>query len=90
LPGQSGIRIWNPLLIRYAGYHQPDGAIVGDPAQVELTKICQHFGWQGQETPFDILPLIIQMPGQKPQWFELPTDGHDTSKCEASLLILKF
>lgn len=74
LPEQSGIRIWNPLLIRYAGYRQADGAIVGDPAQVELTEICQRIGWQGQGTPFDVLPLIIQMPGQKPQWFELPPD----------------
>ncbi|MBC7971061.1 MAG: nitric oxide synthase oxygenase [Verrucomicrobia bacterium] len=72
LPGQPGIRIWNPQLIRYAGYRQADGAIVGDPDQVELTEICQQFGWQGQGTRFDVLPLIIQMPGQKPQWFELP------------------
>ena len=71
-PGQPGIRIWNPQLIRYAGYCQTDGSIIGDPAQTELTELCQHFGWQGQGTPFDVLPLIIQMPGQKPQWFELP------------------
>ena len=75
LPGRSGIRIWNPLLIRYAGYRQPDGTIIGDPAQTELTEICQHFGWQGQGTRFDVLPLIIQMPGQKPQWFELPPEA---------------
>lgn len=72
--GQSGIRIWNPQLIRYAGYRQADGSIVGDPAQIELAEICQQFGWQGQGTPFDVLPLIIQMPGQKPQWFELPPE----------------
>ena len=72
VPGQPGIRIWNPLLIRYAGYRQAKGSIVGDPAQVELTAICQQFGWRGQGTPFDLLPLIIQMPGQPPQWFELP------------------
>ncbi|OUL29684.1 nitric oxide synthase oxygenase [Nostoc sp. RF31YmG] len=71
-PGAPGIRIWNPQLIRYAGYRQADGTIVGDPAQAELTEICQHFGWQGQGTPFDVLPLIVQMPGKKPQWFELP------------------
>lgn len=46
-PGQPGIRIWNPQLIRYAGDRQPGGTIVGDPAQAELTEICQHFGWQG-------------------------------------------
>lgn len=75
LPGQPGIRIWNPLLIRYAGYRQPNGTIIGDPAQIELTEICQHFGWQGQGSQFDVLPLIIQMPGQKPQWFELPKEA---------------
>ena len=73
-PGQPGIRIWNPQLIRYAGYRQTDGTIVGDPAQLELTELCQQFGWQGQGTPFDVLPLIIQMPGQQPQWFELPPE----------------
>src|SRR5262249_12984042 len=31
-------RIWNPLVLRYAGYEQPDGSVVGDPDQVELTK----------------------------------------------------
>ncbi|KAM3110385.1 nitric oxide synthase oxygenase [Phormidesmis sp. 146-33] len=71
-PEQAGIRIWNSQLIRYAGYRNADGTIVGDPAQIELTEICRHLGWQGQGTRFDILPLIIQMPGQNPQWFELP------------------
>lgn len=71
-PGQPGIRIWNSLLIRYAGYRQSDGSIMGDPAQVKLTEICQRLGWQGRGTPFDVLPLIIQIPGQKPQCFELP------------------
>ena len=74
-PKQTGIRIWNPLLIRYAGYCQADGSLIGDPAQIELTEICRHFGWQGQETQFDVLPLIIQMPGQQPQWFELPKEA---------------
>ncbi|WP_427159426.1 nitric oxide synthase oxygenase [Aliinostoc sp. HNIBRCY26] len=75
-PGKPGIRIWNPLLIRYAGYQQVDGSIFGDPAQVKLTQICQRLGWSAPEpkTPFDILPLIIQMPGQKPQLFEIPPD----------------
>lgn len=75
LPGKQGIRIWNPLLIRYAGYRQPNGTIIGDPAQTELTEICQQFGWQGQGSQFDVLPLIIQMPGQKPQLFELPKEA---------------
>jgi nitric-oxide synthase, bacterial len=73
-PGQPGIRVWNPQLICYAGYRQVDGSILGDPAQAKLTKLCQHFGWQGQGSVADVLPLIIQMPGQKPQWFELPLE----------------
>lgn len=72
--GKSGIRIWNPLLIRYAGYQQADGKVIGDPAQIELTKICQRLGWEGEGTHFDILPLIIQMPGEKPQLFKIPQD----------------
>ncbi len=70
--GQPGIRIWNPLLIRYAGYLQADGSVEGDPAQVEFTCLVQRLGWRGAGTKFDILPLIIQMPGEKPQVFELP------------------
>ena len=73
-PGKPGIRIWNPLLIRYAGYEQADGTVIGDPAQIELTKICQRLGWSGEGTHFDILPLIIQMPGEKPQLFNIPQD----------------
>jgi len=76
VPGQPGIRIWNPQLIRYAGYRQPDGTILGDPAQVQLTNYLYHLGWQRKEkTAFDILPLIIQMPGQAPKFFELPHDA---------------
>lgn len=71
-PGKPGIRIWNPLLIRYAGYQQADGRIIGDPAQIELTKICQTLGWKGEVSNFDILPLIIQIPGEKPQLFNIP------------------
>jgi nitric-oxide synthase, bacterial len=73
--GSQGIRIWNPLLIRYAGYRQPDGSVVGDPAQVEFTELLQQMGWAGgARTPFDLLPLVIQMPGQRPQIFELPPE----------------
>jgi nitric-oxide synthase, bacterial len=73
--GSQGIRILNPLLIRYAGYRQPDGSIIGDPEQVEFTELLQKMGWAGgAKTPFDLLPLAIQMPGQRPQIFELPPE----------------
>lgn len=32
-------RVWNTQLIRYAGYKQPDGRIIGDPANVEFTEV---------------------------------------------------
>jgi nitric-oxide synthase, bacterial len=71
----NAIRIWNPLLIRYAGYRQPDGSIIGDPAQAEFTELLLQMGWAGgARTPFDLLPLVIQMPGQRPQIFELPPE----------------
>ena len=74
-PGQPGIRIWNPQLIRYAGYRQPDGSIIGDPAHAELTDIVRRLGWTGSaRAPFDVLPLVIQLPGQLPRMFELPRD----------------
>jgi len=72
--GQPGIRIWNSLLIRYAGYLQSDGLVIGDPAQVEFTNFAQRLGWKGAGTKFDVLPIIIQMPGEKPQVFELPPE----------------
>ena len=74
-PQQPGIRIWNPQLIRYAGYRRPDGSIIGDPLHVELTEVIRQFGWKGgRGTPFDLLPLVIQMPNERPRLFELPGD----------------
>lgn len=73
-PGQPGIRVWNDQLIRYAGYRQPDGTVLGDPAQVELTAVVQQMGWSGEGTPFDVLPLVIEVPGERPKLFELPPE----------------
>ncbi|MBL8786333.1 MAG: nitric oxide synthase oxygenase [Deltaproteobacteria bacterium] len=36
-PGPPTIRIFNTQLLRYAGYRKPDGGVLGDPANVELT-----------------------------------------------------
>ncbi len=75
-PGRPGIRIWNEQLIRYAGYRQPDGSILGDPRQLELTEIVRHLGWKHeQRTPFDLLPVILQMPSGELRLFELPADA---------------
>ncbi len=76
VPREPGIRIWNPQLIRYAGYRQPDGSIVGDPAHVALTEAIQRLGWRPKsQTPFDVLPVVIQMPNDPPRFFELPREA---------------
>ncbi|XP_050826335.1 nitric oxide synthase, endothelial [Serinus canaria] len=41
-PGRGDFRIWNPQLIRYAGYRQPDGSVRGDPANVDITRHLCH------------------------------------------------
>lgn len=38
-PGRGDFRIWNTQLIRYAGYRQPDGSVLGDPANVDITEV---------------------------------------------------
>ncbi|GAA3738644.1 nitric oxide synthase oxygenase [Streptomyces tremellae] len=74
-PDGSEIRIWNPQLVRYAGYRRPDGTVVGDPLHVDVTRAVEALGWHGRGGPFDILPLVVQMPGERPRWFELPADA---------------
>lgn len=67
-----GPYIHNAQLIRYAGYETEDG-VVGDPASLQMTAWCKSLGWQGAGTPFDILPLLLQMGNHAPQWFEIPS-----------------
>jgi nitric-oxide synthase len=76
LPRRAGIRIWNPQLIRYAGYRQADGSVIRDPLNCSLTDAVRALGWRGgEETPFDVLPLVIQLPDKSPRLFELPRDA---------------
>jgi nitric-oxide synthase, bacterial len=73
----QGIRIWNRQLIRYAGYKLNDGKILGDPEQIDMTSKAIELGWLAPEckSAFDVLPLVIEYPGNKPKWFELPEDA---------------
>jgi nitric-oxide synthase len=73
-PDQPGPRIWNEQLIRYAGHREADGSIVGDPRYAGLTDTVTRMGWQGNGGRFDVLPLVIEMPGQPPELFELPRE----------------
>lgn len=67
------IRIWNQQLIRYAGYDTEQG-IIGDPVSIAFTKQCIALGWQGEGTPYDILPLVIQINDHEPKWFDIPKE----------------
>jgi sulfite reductase alpha subunit-like flavoprotein/nitric oxide synthase oxygenase domain/subunit len=71
-----GPRIWNPQLARYAAYEQPNGSIMGDPANLDLTKAIMKLGWQPSEprTEYDILPLVIETPGMEPKMYHWDRD----------------
>jgi nitric-oxide synthase len=73
-PQKPSTRIWNPQLLRYAGMRLRTGKQIGDPAQNELTQRIMKLGWQPAGTDFDLLPLVIEGPGEEPQFFELPQD----------------
>ncbi len=66
-----GSRFWNSQLYRYAAYRMPDGSIMGDAANLGLTDAIIKFGWQPSEprTAYDILPLVIEVPGQEPKMY---------------------
>ncbi|WP_227872166.1 nitric oxide synthase oxygenase [Paenibacillus albus] len=68
------IRLWNDQLVRYAGYEQKDGTVLGDPISLELTQVCEQLGWRGAGTAFDVLPLVVQIGQEPPEWFEVPAE----------------
>ncbi|KAI4536272.1 hypothetical protein MG293_013664 [Ovis ammon polii] len=72
--GKHDFRVWNSQLIRYAGYKQPDGSILGDPANVEFTEICIQQGWKPPRSRFDVLPLLLQANGNDPELFQIPPE----------------
>ncbi|XP_071099648.1 nitric oxide synthase 1-like [Haliotis cracherodii] len=72
--GREDFRVWNIQLIRYAGYRQSDGSVVGDPANVEFTEVCEALGWSGRGGMFDVLPLVLSAGDGDPDLFDLPGD----------------
>ncbi|KAG8146231.1 hypothetical protein E2320_012603 [Naja naja] len=66
--GKHDFRVWNSQLIRYAGYKQPDGSILGDPANVELTEA------NGNDPELFEIPsdLVLEVPIRHPkfEWFK--------------------
>ncbi|KAK4875678.1 hypothetical protein RN001_012100 [Aquatica leii] len=72
--GKHDYKIWNPQLLSYAGYKQPDGTILGDPQNVDFTDVCTKLGWKGNRTRFDFLPLVLSANGHDPDYFDIPSD----------------
>jgi nitric-oxide synthase len=69
-------RIWNPQLIRYAGWRLPDGTVLGDPEQLEFTQVLHDLGWRPERrTAFTVLPVVIQVGHSRSRLFELPADA---------------
>ncbi|WP_404408369.1 nitric oxide synthase oxygenase [Jeotgalibacillus malaysiensis] len=66
------VRTYNHQLIRYAGYRQQNGSIIGDPHSIDMTDFCRELGWQGEGTAFDVLPIVIQIGHNDPYLFEIP------------------
>jgi nitric-oxide synthase len=73
-PYRPAPRIWNEQLIRYAGYEQPDGSVLGDPRYVGFTRELIQRGWRPPEPrgAFDVLPLVVETSDDGPQLFRLP------------------
>lgn len=71
------ITFLNKQLILYAGYRLASGEVIGDPAQCSLTELAMSLGWKPPAEPgsFDLLPIIIQVADQQPQYFELPAEA---------------
>ncbi|MGY6409606.1 MAG: nitric oxide synthase oxygenase [Alkalilacustris sp.] len=71
-PGERwGPRIWNSQLVRYAAWTMPDGSVLGDRANLELTRAIEALGWEppAERGPYDILPLVIEVPGEEPRLY---------------------
>ena len=73
-PSRPAPRIWNEQLIRYAGYEQPNGRVLGDPRYRDFTSELIQRGWRPPEArgAFDVLPLVVETVEEGPRMFRLP------------------
>jgi nitric-oxide synthase, bacterial len=74
-PGRPFAKVWNEQLIRYAGYRQLDGSCRGDRQYAQFTAAVHRMGWRGDGGRFDILPLVIETPDERPRLYELPEEA---------------
>lgn len=74
---KQGPRIWNKMILRFAGYRLLSGEVLGDPVDVDFTEMLQkRFGWipPDPKTAWDVLPILMQLDETKcPELFKLPS-----------------
>ena len=70
----SGIRVWNGVLLAFAGFVKENGDIIGDPKNVYLANLAKSLGWKPKKGPFELLPIMISDANQNTEIFELPDD----------------
>ena len=75
-PATPGPCIWNEQLVRYAGYRDANGRVVGDPRYADFTDAVTKMGWRPstQRGRFDHLPLVVETTHEGPQLFTVPRD----------------
>jgi nitric-oxide synthase len=73
-PDRPGPRILSSQLVRYAGYETAGGAVIGDPANADVTRLARDLGWPGGQPAgrFDLLPLLVQEAGGRLALHEVP------------------
>ncbi len=62
--------------LQYAGWVIPGQGAVGDPLNIEVTRIVEQLGWKGgaSRSPFEILPLLIRDARQRRSIHAIPPD----------------
>lgn len=74
--GEVPCKIWSPQFISYAGYEQPDGSVIGDPANVEITKICQRLGITIAMMTYWTHSVKLGLLYHEPQELDLPPNAY--------------
>lgn len=65
-PGRPAPTLLGEQLVRYAD----------DPRSAHRVALAKELGWKGGETPFEILPLLVQPgSGGPPEFYEVPEDA---------------
>jgi nitric-oxide synthase len=62
----DAVRVANHQLLRYAGFAQPDGSVVGDPHSAGFTERCRAAGWEprcGGRGAHTFLPWVLELDG---------------------------